>query len=121
MSAQYEQVVGARYHIYNSLFLNLPFQHILRTGTLLPLLHQYCEAGFERGDSAKDIIKKFFADLVPHASEKDQFDLLFNFIQYVERQVALVDSIEDSEFLQINERSWKGKCFIVVVSGETRE
>jgi phosphoenolpyruvate carboxylase len=75
---------------------------------LLPLLHQYCEAGFERGDSAKDIIKKFFADLVPHASEKDQFDLLFNFIQYVERQVALFDSIEDSQFLQINDLRGKG-------------
>jgi phosphoenolpyruvate carboxylase len=108
MSAKYEQIVGARYHIYNSLFLNLPFHHILRTGTLLPLLHQYCEAGFERGDSATDIIKKFFADLVPHASEKDQFDLLFNFIQYVERQVALFDSIEDSEFLQINDVRGKG-------------
>ncbi|CAN0331827.1 unnamed protein product, partial [Phaeothamnion confervicola] len=108
MSAKYDQVVGARYHIYNSLFLNLPFQNILRTGTLLPLLQQYCEAGFEQGDSAKDIIKKFFADLVPHASEKDQFDLLFNFIQYVERQVALFDSIEDSEFLHINDVRGKG-------------
>lgn len=108
MSVQYDQVVGARYHIYNSLFLNLPFQDILRTGTLLPLMQQYCEAGFERGDSAKDIIKKFFADLVPHATEKEQFDLLFNFIQYVERQVALFDSIEDSEFLQINDVRGKG-------------
>lgn len=108
MSAKYDQIVGARYHIYNSLFLNLPFQNILRTGTLLPLMQQYCEAGFERGDSANDIIKKFFADLVPHASEKDQFDLLFNFIQYVERQVALFDSIEDSEFLHINDIRGKG-------------
>lgn len=108
MSVQYDQIVGARYHIYNSLFLNLPYQNVLRTGTLLPLLQQYCEAGFERGDSAKEIISKFFADLVPHASEKEQFDLLFNFIQYVERQVALFDSIEDSEFLQINDVRGKG-------------
>ncbi len=35
MTSKYDQAVGARYHIYNSLFLNLPFQHILRTGTLL--------------------------------------------------------------------------------------
>lgn len=108
MSAKYDQIVGARYHIYNSLFLNLPFQNILRTGTLLPLMQQYCEAGFERGDSADEIIKKFFADLVPHASAGEQFDLLFNFIQYVERQVALFDSIEDSEFLQINDVRGKG-------------
>lgn len=108
MSVQYDQIVGARYHIYNSLFLNLPFHNILRTGTLLPLLQQYCEAGFERGDSAREIIRKFFADLVPYATEKEQFDLLFNFIQYVERQVALFDSIEDSEFLQINDVRGKG-------------
>lgn len=108
MSAKYDQIVGARYHIYNSLFLNLPFDNILRTGTLLPLMQQYCEAGFERGDSARDIIQQFFTDLVPHASQKDQFDLLFNFIQYVERQVALFDSIEDSEFLQINDVRGKG-------------
>ena len=108
MSVQYNQVVGARYHIYNSLFLNLPFQNIMRTGTLLPLMQQYCEAGFERGDSAREIIRRFFADLVPNASEKDQFDLLFNFIQYVERQVALFDSIEDSEFLHINDVRGKG-------------
>jgi phosphoenolpyruvate carboxylase len=108
MSVQYNQIVGARYHIYNSLFLNLPFHDILRTGTLLPLMQQYCEAGFERGDSAKDIIRKFFTDLVPHATEKEQFDLLFSFIQYVERQVALFDSIEDSEFLQINDVRGKG-------------
>ena len=108
MSAKYDQAVGARYHIYNSLFLNLPFQNILRTGTLLPLMQQYCEAGFERGDSAKEIIRKFFTDLVPHATEKEQFDLLFSFIQYVERQVALFDSIEDSEFLHINDIRGKG-------------
>lgn len=118
MSAQYEQIVGARYHIYNSLFLNLPFHHILRTGTLLPLLHQYCEAGFKQGDSATDIITKFFKDLVPHASENDRFDLLFNFIQYVERQVALFDSIEDSEFLQLNDVRGKGTISSLVLQAK---
>jgi phosphoenolpyruvate carboxylase len=49
MTSKYEQTVGARYHIYNSLFLNLPFQDIQRTGTLLPFLQQYCEEAFEQG------------------------------------------------------------------------
>ena len=108
MSTKYEQAVGARYHIYNSLFLNLPFQHILRTGTLLPLLQQYCEAGFEKGKSATEILDGFFADLAPQATPNEQFDLLFNFIQYIERQVALFDSIEDSAFEQINDLYGKG-------------
>jgi phosphoenolpyruvate carboxylase len=108
MTSKYEQIVGARYHIYNSLFLNLPFQEISRTGTLLPLLHHYCEEGFEKGESATEILHQFFSDLFPQATIEEQFNLLFKFIQYVERQVALFDSIEDSAFEQINETSGKG-------------
>ena len=108
MTSKYDQAVGARYHIYNSLFLNLPFQHILRTGTLLPLLQQYCEEGFEKGQSSTEILTQFYKELVPNAGRNEQFALLFNFIQYIERQVALFDSIEDSAFEQINDLQGKG-------------
>ncbi len=108
MISKYEQSVGSRYHIYNSLFLNLPFRDILRTGTLLPLLQQRCEQGFEEGKSAREIIARFFSDFAPQASADQQLDLLFNFTQYVERQVALFDSIEDSAFEQINNLNGKG-------------
>ncbi len=104
----YDQTIGARYHIYNSLFLQLPYQNILRTGTLLPLLQQSCETGFEEGNSATEILKKFFQDFTPGTNQSEQFDLLFNFIQYVERQVALFDSIEDSAFEQINDLTGRG-------------
>jgi len=105
---KYKQVVGARYHIYNSLFLNLPFRNVLRTGTLLPLLQQYCATGFEEGLSADQIIDRFFHDLAPSAKANEQLDLLFNFIQYVERQVAVFDSVEDAAFEQINNTTGKG-------------
>jgi len=108
MTSKYEQTVGARYHIYNSLFLNLPFQDISRTGTLLPLLQQYCEEGFKNGQPASEILQQFFTDLVPQATNEEQFALLFKFIQYVERQIALFDSIEDSSFEQINDTSGRG-------------
>lgn len=108
MLSKYDQTVGARYHIYNSLFLNLPYQDILRTGTLLPFLQQYCEEGFERGQPATEILQQFFGDLIPQAKKEEQFDLLFKFIQYIERQVALFDSIEDSAFEQINDTTGKG-------------
>jgi phosphoenolpyruvate carboxylase len=89
MSVNYKSAVNIRYHIYNSLFLNLPYTGIYRTGTLLPLLQQACETGFEKGKDPKAIMKKFFSDFVPSASREEQFDLLFNFIQYAERQVVL--------------------------------
>jgi len=108
MYSKYEEQVGSRFHIYNSLFLNLPFQNITRTGTLLPLLQQECEVGFARGASATDIIAHFFRDFMPALSETDQFDALFSFIQYVERQVALFDSIEDAAFEQVHDLAGKG-------------
>src|SRR5579859_347966 len=108
MLPKYEELVGSRFHIYNSLFLNLPFQHISRTGTLLPLLQQQCETDFEKGVSAQEIIENFFRDFVPNLNKQEQFDLLFNFIQYVERQVALFDSVEDAAFEQVNNLTGKG-------------
>lgn len=111
----YEQLVSTRFHVYNSLFLNLPFQNISRTGTLLPLLQQYCETEFEQGKSPNEIIQDFFRDIVPGANQKAKFDLLFNFIQYVERQVALFDSVEDAAFEQVNDVKGKGTLAALLI------
>lgn len=108
MLTKYKELTGTRFHIYNSLFLNLPFQNILRTGTLLPLLQQECAVEFERGTSANDIIEKFFNDYAPALTPYERFDTLFSFIQYVERQIALFDSVEDSAFEQVNDLKGKG-------------
>jgi phosphoenolpyruvate carboxylase len=108
MARQFNEIVSTRYHMYNSLFLNLPYSGIYRTGTLLPLLQQACENGFEKGKDPKAIIKKFFSDYTPKATPEEQFDLLFGFIQYAERQVVLFDSIEDAAFDQINDLDGSG-------------
>lgn len=122
MPSTFSQAVSTRYHIYNSLFLNLPFSHIYRTGTLLPLLQQYTEEGFEAGKDPQDIIKNFFADFAPKASREEQFALLFNFIQYAERQVVLFDSIEDAAFDQVNDLNGKGtmSALLLRISSEDK-
>lgn len=108
MASQFNETVSTRYHMYNSLFLNLPYSGIYRTGTLLPLLQQACEDGYDKGKDPKAIIKKFFSDYTPKATSQEQFDLLFGFIQYIERQVVLFDSIEDAAFEGINDLNGKG-------------
>jgi phosphoenolpyruvate carboxylase len=108
MASQFNETVSTRYHMYNSLFLNLPYTGIYRTGTLLPLLLQACENGYEKDKDPKAIIKKFFTDYTPKASREEQFDLLFGFIQYIERQVVLFDSVEDAAFDEINDLKGKG-------------
>ncbi len=111
----YDQEVGARFHIYNSLFLNLPFRNISKTGTLLPLLQLACENGFEKGEDAITILENFFHDFAPQGNPDEHLDMLFNFIQYVERQVALFDSIEDSAFEHINDVNGQGTVFSLLV------
>lgn len=108
MASEFNKTVSTRYHMYNSLFLNLPYSGIYRTGTLLPLLQQACEGGFDKGKDPESIIRKFFSDFMPQATREEQFNLLFSIIQYVERQVVLFDSIEDSAFDEINDLNGKG-------------
>ena len=108
MASQFNETVSTRYHMYNSLFLNLPYTGIYRTGTLLPLLQQSCESEYQKGKDPKAIIKKFFRDFTPKATREEQFNLLFGFIQYIERQVVLFDSIEDAAFDEVNDLKGKG-------------
>lgn len=108
MFKTYDTEVAKRFTIYNSLFLDLPFDDIYRTGTLLPILGTACQKGFQTGLTPKQIISGFFEEMFPAATEKQQFDLLFQMIQYVERQVVLFDSIEDAAYEKINDLSGKG-------------
>lgn len=119
MVTNYNQAVSTRYHIYNSLFLNLPYTGIYRTGTLLPLLQQACETGYTKGKDPKSIIKKFFSDFAPNATREELFALLFNFIQYTERQVVLFDSIEDAAFEEVNDLTGKGTLNELLLRAES--
>ena len=121
MQTSYHQAVTTRFHIYNSLFLNLPYSTVMRTGTLLPLLYQYCEEGFEQGKDPKSIVRKFFKELAPKATRKEQFDLLFNFIQYAERQVVLFDSIEDAAFAEVNDMTGRGTVTATLLRAQTED
>lgn len=121
MTSTFDQVVSTRYHIYNSLFLNLPFGDIYRTGTLLQFVQQYAEDGFDDGKDPQDIITKFFSDFAPKASHEEQFNLLFNFIQYAERQVVLFDSVEDAAFEQVNDIKGKGTVSALLLRAASTE
>ena len=108
MPNAYQDAVVTRYNIYNSLFLSLPFQDIYRTGTLLPLLVQESEEGFQKGHSPQQIIEQFFDEYIEHTNEDERKNLLFNFIKFIERQVVLFDSVEDAAFDQTHDLNGAG-------------
>ncbi|WP_167277040.1 phosphoenolpyruvate carboxylase [Dyadobacter arcticus] len=108
MNNSFQDAVVTKYNIFNSLFLSLPYRGIFQTGSLLPILTQQSEVGFQEGKSPKEIIEHFFSELLETASPKERADLLFAFIQYIERQVVLFDSVEDAAFDQTHDLTGKG-------------
>ncbi|MCH7524230.1 MAG: phosphoenolpyruvate carboxylase [Bacteroidetes bacterium] len=100
--ARFKQNVLSKYNIYNSIFMTLPFDTITKTGVLLPLFHETCKKGFKNGDDPTTIVDTFFKKYQARRSTKSQINLLFRFIQYIERQVVLFDAIEDAAFTIIN-------------------
>lgn len=95
---RFNQNVLSKYHVYNSVFLTLPFDSIDNTGALLPLFAEVCEKGFKNGETPKQIIDTFAEKYLDHAPENEKIDILFRFIQYIERQIVLFDAIEDAAF-----------------------
>ena len=105
---QFKDHVGIKFQLYNSLFTSLPFHRIEKTGILLSLLLNHCEEGYQKGQSPQQIIDDFFIRFAPQADDKGRMELLFRFVQYVERQVVLFDALEDAAFKKVTDVSGTG-------------
>ncbi len=105
---RFNQNVLSKFHIYNSVFITLPFDAIDNTGVLLPLFTEVCDQGFKNKLSPIEIVNAFAAKYLDDASEEEKINLLFRFIQYVERQIVLFDAIEDAAFPIVNNMEGRG-------------
>ena len=105
---RFNEHVLSKYHIYNSVFITLPFDSIDNTGVLLPLFSEVCESGFKNGLSPINIVNSFTNKYLASINEQEKVDLLFKFIQYVERQIVLFDAIEDAAFSTVNNLEGSG-------------
>ena len=118
---RFQQQVLAQYRIYNSIFMTLPFDRIKNTGVLLPLFQKECETGFTHEQNPTEIVNAFFQKFQPQESTQEHTDLLFRFIQYIERQVVLFDAIEDATFPIINNMDGRGTLRNVREEAEAKD
>jgi len=102
---EFKKSVHNKFNIYNSLFLNLPYQNIENVGMLIPLLLDQTDKGLKSGKNPQEILDAFFQNYAKIESEKDRIDFMFRIIQYVERQVVLYDSVEDAAFPKLQKHS----------------
>ena len=99
----FKNLVAIKFQLYNGLFTSLPFHRIEKTGILLSLLQNNCEDGYRKKLSPVEIIEEFFTKQTTYTNPQEKLDLLFRFIQYIERQVVLFDALEDAAFKEVND------------------
>ena len=102
-AANYEKHVGLKFQLYNSLFLTLPLDGIKQTGIFIPVLADWVLAKLAEDRNPKEIIDEFFEEYKDGDTEQERIDFLFKVIQYVERQVVLVDALEDAAYSNLND------------------
>ncbi|HEY6902435.1 MAG TPA: phosphoenolpyruvate carboxylase, partial [Puia sp.] len=75
---------------------------------MLSLLLTICEEGYLKKQSPEQILEEFFRKHTAFGSEREKADILFRFVQYVERQIVLFDALEDAAFRHVNDMSGSG-------------
>ena len=102
LDEKYKNLVELKYQLYNSLFLTLPLDAVEEIGLLLPLLEEASHRGLKSGKNPQVILEEFFNSHHPNLTEEEKVKFLFKIIQYVERQVVLIDALEDSAYKEIH-------------------
>ena len=88
--------------------MTLPFDAIDNTGVLLPLFSEFAKRGLKNNKSPEQIFNEFADKYLTDATEEEKIELMFRFIQYVERQVVLFDAVEDAAFTNLNNLEGSG-------------
>ena len=105
---RFNECVLSKFQIYNNLFLTLPYKSIKSTGLYLPLFAELCQKSYAENKSPHEIVNEFFDRFLPDSTVEEKNDMLFQFIQYIERQVVLFDAIEDAGYAYVNNMHGRG-------------
>lgn len=118
---RFNENVLSKYQIYNSVFITLPFDAIDNTGALLPLFTDLCDKGFKDQKSPIQIFNEFSEKFLDNKSETEKINLMFRFIQYVERQIVLFDAVEDAAFPIVNNMEGRGSLRDIKENAEAKD
>lgn len=95
-----------KYQLFSGLFLSLPFEDIDEAGAILSIFTKKCEEDLDLGKNPIEIIESFWGEI--NLPQKRIEQILFKFLQFIERQVVLFDALEDAAFSKIHDISGPG-------------
>lgn len=104
----YDDLVFTKFTLYKSLFSNLPYKDIKEIATYLPVFAGLCDSGLKKGKSPAEITDRFLREYQKNAANKQELNILFKFIQFIERQVVLFDALEDASFNELHREGGAG-------------
>lgn len=102
IAKNFEELVELNFQLYSNLFLTIPMDKVVKTGMLIPLLRDECEKGLAAGVDPVTIINEFLEKNDPGLEDRQKIDFLFRVVQYVERQILLIDALEDAAYKKIH-------------------
>ncbi len=121
----FQQEIEFRYKLYKNLLEQLPFSDMEDYGIYLSLFTKEVEAGLKEKLSPITLVEKFFEKYFNKKKEPEQLDLLFKFVQFIERQVTLFDALEEASFEKLVDLGGEGSLSYllenVLTKGKTEE
>ena len=117
-NTEYNQHVGLKYQLYNSFFLTLPLGGVKDVGILIPVLAKTCRTKLQQGETPKKIIEQFLTEQLNTKDQIENFNFLFRVIQFVERQVVLIDALEDATFDDLNNLNGPGSISSLLIQAK---
>ena len=117
-NSEYNQHVVLKYQLYNSFFLTLPLGGVKDVGILIPVLAKTCRTKLQQGETPKKIIEQFLTEQLNTKNQIENFNFLFRVIQFVERQVVLIDALEDATFDALNNLNGPGSISSLLIQAK---
>jgi phosphoenolpyruvate carboxylase len=104
----YQALVDLKYKVYSALFTTLPFDEMKDVNAEVLSFQDYCKREILLGQSPTNIVNKFFNDVLHHQDFEYRTKMLFLIMQFLERQVVLLDALEDAAFPETHQLDGSG-------------
>lgn len=102
---KYQESVSLKYQIYSALFLTLPFDEMKDIDAEVLTFSEYSRREIQSGASPDKVVKQFFSQTLRGQDFDRRIKILFLLLQFLERDVVLLDALENAAFLETHQSS----------------
>ncbi|ASG67352.1 hypothetical protein fh0823_26640 [Francisella halioticida] len=95
----YKSRVELKYKMLNGLFLSTPFDKKYNANFKLATFSNICKNELKNGKDPIEIIENIY----PEMSDEEKLETFIKFIRYIERQIVLIDALEEAAYAKTHD------------------